>query len=89
MAEDAERIRIVSSALEASIRKKGYVTGVEAQSLLDKQTGSRFGLWAGHRRCTTAFARFGDIAMRAQCELPSALRADTPTLVALVDVTRS
>ena len=47
MAEDAERIRIVSSALEASIRKKGYITGVEAQSLLDKQTGFRdlgFGL---------------------------------------------
>ena len=45
--EDAQRIRIVGSALEASIRKKGYVTGVEARSLLDKQTGFRdlgFGL---------------------------------------------
>ncbi len=39
--DDDERIRIVGSALEASIRKKGYVTGVEAQSLLDKQTGFR------------------------------------------------
>ncbi len=47
VAEDAGRIRIVGSALEASIRKKGYVTGVEAQSLLDKKTGFRdlgFGL---------------------------------------------
>ena len=29
--EDKDRIRIVGSALEASIRKTGYVTGVEAQ----------------------------------------------------------
>ena len=45
--EDPERIRIFGSALEASIRKKGYVTGVEAQSLLDRKTGFRergFGL---------------------------------------------
>jgi hypothetical protein len=45
--EDPERIRISGSALEASIRKKGYVTGVEAQSLHDRKTGFRergFGL---------------------------------------------
>src|SRR5262245_31313889 len=45
--EDPERIRISGPALEASIRKKGYVTGVEAQSLLDRKTGFRergFGL---------------------------------------------
>lgn len=45
--EEADRIRIVGSALEASIRKKGYVSGVEAQSLLDTKTGFRdlgFGL---------------------------------------------
>ncbi len=45
--EDADRIRIAGDALDASIRKKGYVTGVEAASLLDKKTGARdlgFGL---------------------------------------------
>src|SRR5262249_40022975 len=45
--EDDDRIRIVGTALEAAIRKKGYVTGIEAQSLLDKKTGFRdlgFGL---------------------------------------------
>src|SRR5437762_10205483 len=45
--QDAERIRIVGPALEASVRKKGYVSGVEAQSLLDRKTGFRdlgFGL---------------------------------------------
>src|SRR5262245_33384311 len=45
--EDAERIRIVSPTLEASVRKKGYVSGVEAQSLFDVKTGFRelgFGL---------------------------------------------
>src|SRR5213078_3401025 len=45
--DDADRIRIVGSALEASVRKKGYVTGVEARSLLDVKTGFRdagFGL---------------------------------------------
>src|ERR1700730_6313085 len=45
--EDDDRIRIAGSALEASVRKKGYVTGIEAQSLLDKKTGFRdlgFGL---------------------------------------------
>ena len=39
--EDTERITIVGDALEASVKKKGYVTGVEARSLLDKATGSR------------------------------------------------
>jgi hypothetical protein len=45
--EDDRRIRIVGPALEASIRKEGYVSGVEGGSLLDKKTGSRdlgFGL---------------------------------------------
>jgi hypothetical protein len=37
--DDADRIHIAGTALEASIRKKGYVSGVEAQSLLDKKTG--------------------------------------------------
>ncbi len=43
---DAE-IRIVTPQLEAAIRKQGYVSGVAAQSLLDKKTGFRdagFGL---------------------------------------------
>ncbi len=45
--EDARRIRVVGPALDASIRKEGYVSGVEGGSLLDKETGSRdlgFGL---------------------------------------------
>ena len=45
--EDDQRIHIQSSALEASIRKQGYVSGVEGGSLLDRKTGSRdigFGL---------------------------------------------
>src|SRR5688500_14810461 len=45
--ENEQRIRIQGSALEASIRKTGYVSGVEGQSLLDKKTGFRdvgFGL---------------------------------------------
>lgn len=47
VAEDEARIRIVGPALEASIRKTGYVSGVEGRSLVDKRTGSRdlgFGL---------------------------------------------
>ena len=36
-----QRIKIESSALEASIRQRGYVSGVEAQSFLDKKTGFR------------------------------------------------
>lgn len=39
--EDEQRIKIDGSALEASIRKKGYVSGVEAHSFLDKKTGFR------------------------------------------------
>jgi hypothetical protein len=39
--EDDQRIKIVGPALEATIRKKGYVSGVEAQSLLDRKTGAR------------------------------------------------
>ena len=45
--EDDERIRIVGSAVEASIKKKGYVSGVEGGSFLDRKTGARdlgFGL---------------------------------------------
>jgi hypothetical protein len=38
---DDDRIHIVGSALEASVRKTGYVSGVEAQSLLDTRTGFR------------------------------------------------
>ena len=43
---DAE-IRIALPQLDAVIRKEGYVTGVKAQSFLDKKTGFRdagFGL---------------------------------------------
>jgi hypothetical protein len=42
-----DEIRIVLPDLEAIVRKKGYVTGVAAQSFLDKRTGFRdpgFGL---------------------------------------------
>jgi hypothetical protein len=39
--EDAGKITISSSALEASIRKKGYVTGTAAGTFLDKKTGFR------------------------------------------------
>lgn len=45
--ETAERISLRGTALEASIKKKGYVSGVEAGSFLDKKTGARdlgFGL---------------------------------------------
>ena len=45
--ETADEIKIESSKLAATIRKKGYVSGVKAQSFLDKQTGFRdagFGL---------------------------------------------
>jgi hypothetical protein len=45
--EDAERISIETPELAAAVRKKAYVTGVAAQSLLDKKTGFRdpgFGL---------------------------------------------
>ncbi len=42
-----DRIQITSMELEASIRRTGYVSGVEGKSLLDRATGSRdlgFGL---------------------------------------------
>lgn len=45
--EDDERIRLVGPMIEAAVRKKRYVSGVEAQSFLDKKTGFRdlgFGL---------------------------------------------
>lgn len=45
--ENDERIQIATPQLEATIRKKGYVTGIAAGSLLDKKTGFRdagFGL---------------------------------------------
>jgi hypothetical protein len=45
--EDQTRIRIAGSALEAAVRKTGYVSGVEGGSLLDVKTGFRdlgFGL---------------------------------------------
>src|SRR5207247_4034564 len=37
--ENEQRISIEGSALEASIRKERYVSGVEAQSFVDKKTG--------------------------------------------------
>ena len=45
--EDDERITVTGEALDFSIRKKGYVSGVMAGSLLDRKTGFRdlgFGL---------------------------------------------
>lgn len=45
--ETDDEIQIVTPQLEAAVRKKGYVTGVKAQSLLDRKTGARdlgFGL---------------------------------------------
>jgi hypothetical protein len=45
--EDPERIRIEGPALRAAVRKKGYVTGIEAGSFRDARTGFRdagFGL---------------------------------------------
>lgn len=45
--EDADEIRIATPQLEATVRKKGYVTGIARQSFLDIQTGARdlgFGL---------------------------------------------
>jgi len=47
ISEDGDRIRIQSSALEAAVRKHGYVSGIEGRSLLDRKTGFRdagFGL---------------------------------------------
>ena len=45
--ETAERITLRGEALEASIRKSGYVSGIEAGHFLDRKTGARdlgFGL---------------------------------------------
>jgi hypothetical protein len=45
--ENDEQIQIVGTELEATIRKRGYVSGVAAGSLLDRKTGFRdagFGL---------------------------------------------
>lgn len=45
--EDADQIRIATSAIEAAVRKRGYVSGVYRQTFLDKKTGFRdpgFGL---------------------------------------------
>src|SRR5947199_443541 len=45
--ETDEEVRIETDALQARVRKKGYVSGVAAGSLLDKKTGARdqgFGL---------------------------------------------
>jgi len=47
VSQTAEEIRIVTPQLQAAVRKKGYVSGVAAQSFLDKKTGFRdpgFGL---------------------------------------------
>src|SRR5882757_4162427 len=47
VAEDADRIKLVGKSLEAAIKKRGYVSGVEANSLHDVKTGARdlgFGL---------------------------------------------
>jgi hypothetical protein len=47
VSEDDQRIRIQTPALKAAIRKKGYVSGVEAGSLFDRKSGFRdigFGL---------------------------------------------
>src|ERR1043166_7037226 len=45
--ENDDEITIDTDALQAKIRKKGYVSGIAAGSFLDKKTGSRdagFGL---------------------------------------------
>ncbi|MAG94218.1 MAG: hypothetical protein CMJ48_10760 [Planctomycetaceae bacterium] len=45
--ENEDEIRIVTSTLEAAVRKRGYVSGVYRQTFLDKKTGFRdagFGL---------------------------------------------
>ncbi len=47
VSEAEDEIRIATPELEAAIRKKGYVTGVKAQSFVDKKTGAKdlgFGL---------------------------------------------
>lgn len=45
--ESADEITIDTDALQAKIRKKGYVSGIAAGSFLDRKTGARdagFGL---------------------------------------------
>src|SRR5689334_11871082 len=45
--EEADRIRLAGAAVEATINKRGYVSGVAGGSFLDKATGFRdagFGL---------------------------------------------
>ena len=45
--ETGDEIQIATPQLEAAIRKRGYVTGVKAQSFVDKKTGAKdlgFGL---------------------------------------------
>jgi hypothetical protein len=47
VADEPDRVRVAGSALEAAVRKTGYVSGVEGGSLLDRATGARdlgFGL---------------------------------------------
>jgi len=47
VSETDDQIQIVTPTLEAAVRKKGYVSGIAAQSFLDKKTGFRdagFGL---------------------------------------------
>lgn len=47
VSENDQEIRITGTALDAAVRKKGYVTGVAAGSLVDKKTGAHdlgFGL---------------------------------------------
>ena len=47
VSQDDQQVRIVTPQLEAAVRKKGYVSGVAAGSLVDKKTGFRdpgFGL---------------------------------------------
>lgn len=45
--ETADEVRVETDALSAAVRKKGYVSGIAAGSLLDKKTGAKdagFGL---------------------------------------------
>lgn len=39
VSQTEQRISIITSQLEAAVQKKGYVTGVQAGSLVDKKTG--------------------------------------------------
>ena len=47
VSETADQIKTVTPQIEAAVRKRGYVSGVAAQSFLDKKSGFRdpgFGL---------------------------------------------